>query len=481
MARTVVGLFDEAADARRAVQELEASGFGAGEISVLAHDAARADAGTVDAGDRAAGAAGGAVKGAAGGALWGGATGLLAGLAALMIPGIGPVLAVGPLTAALTGAAIGAAGGGILGGLTGLGVPREHAELYAEALRRGGTLVTVQADEAQAQRAIEILDRHGAVDIEQRGASWRQSGYAGYSESAPPYTAAQITRERESYRSATASSTTVVPGTTSREGETVIPVVEEELTVGKRAVERGGARVRTYVTEQPVEEAVRLREEHVTVERHAVDRPASTADLDTFREGSIELTERAEEAVVSKQARVVEEVVIGKEATERVETVRDTVRRTEVDVEEIAPGRTAGASDFSAYESDFRGDFPRRFASSSGATYEEYQPAYRYGHELAGNSRYAGRDWANIAPEVRRDWEARHAGSAWERFQDSVRFAWDRARGTASAAASGNRVPGVQTGGRAADGTPDTRGLTEKATDAVTGDRIDDKTGKPVR
>lgn len=114
-----------------------------------------------------------------------------------------------------------------------------------------------------------------------------------------------------------------------------IPIVEERLAVGKRAVEGGSVRVRTNVEERPVSEQVTLREEHVHVERNPVNRAVSQGDLQAFQEGEITLTEHAEVAVVAKEARVVEEVVIGKEATERVETVTDTVRRTDVEVEEI--------------------------------------------------------------------------------------------------------------------------------------------------
>jgi uncharacterized protein (TIGR02271 family) len=123
-----------------------------------------------------------------------------------------------------------------------------------------------------------------------------------------------------------------------REGEARLPVVEEEVRIGKRQVERGGVRVRTEVSEKPVEEQVSLREEHVRVERRPVDRPATQADLNqALSEKNLEVTERAEEAVVQKHARVVEEVVVGKEQTERTETVRDTARRTDVEVEKVDP------------------------------------------------------------------------------------------------------------------------------------------------
>ncbi len=117
-------------------------------------------------------------------------------------------------------------------------------------------------------------------------------------------------------------------------GDVAIPIVEEELSVGKRTVDAGGVRVYRRVVEIPVEESVNLREEHVNVDRRFVDRPATDADL-AFGDRTIELTETAEEAVVGKSARVVEEVVVGKSATEHTETISDTVRRTEVDVEEV--------------------------------------------------------------------------------------------------------------------------------------------------
>ena len=114
-----------------------------------------------------------------------------------------------------------------------------------------------------------------------------------------------------------------------------IPVVKEDLKVGKRDVERGGARIRSRIIERPVEENIRLREEHVVVNRRPVDREISDADLKNFRPGEMELTEHAEVPIVGKQARVVEEVEVGKNVTERQETVRDTVRSTDVDVEQI--------------------------------------------------------------------------------------------------------------------------------------------------
>ncbi len=114
-----------------------------------------------------------------------------------------------------------------------------------------------------------------------------------------------------------------------------IPVIEEELQVGKETVQTGGARITGNIVERPVEESINLREEHVTVNRNQVDRPVSEADLAHLREREVELTENAEVPVVSKEARVVEEINISKEVSEREETIRDTVRSTQVDIEDV--------------------------------------------------------------------------------------------------------------------------------------------------
>ena len=122
-------------------------------------------------------------------------------------------------------------------------------------------------------------------------------------------------------------------------GEVVLPVIEEEIRIGKREVDRVGARVTTRVVETPVQESVTLRNEQVHVERRPVDRPVRDGEIADFVEGTLEVHARSEEAVVHKQARVVEEVVISKGATEREETVRDTVKRTDVDVDKVGADR----------------------------------------------------------------------------------------------------------------------------------------------
>ena len=127
--------------------------------------------------------------------------------------------------------------------------------------------------------------------------------------------------------------------------------VEENLQVGKLTVQKGGVRVHQRMVETPVEEQVTLRDERASIERKAVDRPATEADLQTaFKDRDIDIRETAEEAVVAKTAKVVEEIQVGKQATERVETVRETLRRTEIDVENTDSMATGKKQAYAGFE-----------------------------------------------------------------------------------------------------------------------------------
>jgi hypothetical protein len=198
MTRTVVALFDNFQHASMAVNDLVDSGFSRQDISLMASDAEGEYGRYLDTDMRVeeeSGAAEGAGVGAGIGAVVGGLGGLLVGLGALTIPGIGPVLAAGPLAAALTGlagAGVGAVAGGVTGGLLGalvdLGVPEESAQYYAEGVRRGGTLVTVRTPDDMTDRAVDILNRHDPVDINQRATQWRDEGWTGFDPDADLYT-----------------------------------------------------------------------------------------------------------------------------------------------------------------------------------------------------------------------------------------------------------------------------------------------------
>lgn len=184
--RTITAMFDRYADASAAVGRLETAGIPHSDISIVSNDADERARHTDTTGhtkhpDAATGAGTGATLGTA----LGGGVGLLAGLGLLAIPGLGPVVAAGWLASTLLGAGIGAAAGGAVGALTGAGVDEAHAHSYAEGIRRGGTLVTVRADENHAETAREILDDDGTVDMAEREESWRKEGWTGrYTEDA---------------------------------------------------------------------------------------------------------------------------------------------------------------------------------------------------------------------------------------------------------------------------------------------------------
>ena len=231
------------------------------------------------------------------------------------------------------------------------------ASNYTNAAYDADAILTVQADSAErAEEARDILDRNGALDVDENNTAYGAT-YGSETDLRENYSGAGLTSETTGTMDTSATMNTT--GTTGRadynttdydettrheanlrtdtdiENREVIPVVEENLEVGKRAVERGGARIRSRVIEKPVEANVRLREEHVVVNRRPVNRAVTDADMNNLQEGDIEITERAEVPVVNKQARVVEEIEVGKTVEEHNETVRDTVRRTDVDVQEI--------------------------------------------------------------------------------------------------------------------------------------------------
>jgi Domain of unknown function (DUF2382) len=147
-----------------------------------------------------------------------------------------------------------------------------------------------------------------------------------------------------------------------------------------------------------------------------------------FKEGTIEVTETDEEPVVSKRTHVVEEVVVSKDEEERTETVRDAVRRTEVEVEPLSSKQTTmDDRGFETYDVDFRSDYETSLASR-GHAYDRWVPAYHYGYDLAHDRRYAGSDWTVIEPEAQRHWEERHQGT-WAEFKNTIHYAWDKVRG----------------------------------------------------
>lgn len=204
--------------------------------------------------------------------------------------------------------------------------PEEDRYAYAEGLTRGGYLVTVSNLSAgQYDTALDILDDEGAVDLDQRESEWRNEGWTGYDRAAAGTTTAAY--DRDTLRAAS------LEGDLNNDGK--IDVVEERMLVSKREADAGRVRVRSYVREVPVEQDIELRSERVSIERRPVDRPATGAE---FGDRTIEAREYVETPVVTKDARVVEEINLNKDIDSRTETVRDTVRKTEVEIEDERTG-----------------------------------------------------------------------------------------------------------------------------------------------
>ena len=204
---------------------------------------------------------------------------------------------------------------GFMDKLSNMFMPDEDRHAYAEGINRGGYVLSVDVPESEHQRVVELLDTDHSVDLDERSGSWRGEGWSGRNE-------AMDTSARQPAASDTAT-----------DGES-IQVAEEQLKVGKRDVSHGRVKVRSYTVSEDVSADVTLESTHADIDRHKVDRTLTGADADkVFQDKEVVVEESAEEAVVSKEAHVVEEIDVHQDVERHTETVTDTVRRTEVDVD----------------------------------------------------------------------------------------------------------------------------------------------------
>ena len=310
----VTGLFKDKTSAECAYNALSERGYDKDGADVMMSDQTRdkyysgANAEDTELGSKA-------LEGSGTGAAIGGTLGaIIAGIAAIgtsvLLPGLGLIVA-GPLAAALVGAGAGGLAGGLVGALIGAGIPEEHAAAYEEGVKSGGIVIRATPRTAEDAEFIESKFKScGGTQI--------------YSNAA-----------QQTTTTARAATMDTTQKRDSNTGEVTIPVIEEELAVGKRTIDSGDVEVKTTVTERPVTEKVNLREENGTVDRRPVDRAVTDKDMTAVKGGNFTVTEKAEKAVVGKTAHVVEEVVVGKDVTERTETISDTVKRTDVDVQDL--------------------------------------------------------------------------------------------------------------------------------------------------
>jgi uncharacterized protein (TIGR02271 family) len=202
------------------------------------------------------------------------------------------------------------------------GEPDHDTAVYDRSIESGSTVVTVRVPADHFDRVSAILEKHDPIDLDER---------------ASQYGSAETSTTRTTTAPAVGARGTA---TTTADGGTTLQLAEESLSIGKRAVSGGTTRIRRYVVETPVEERVTLHTEKVTLDRRPVSGAQAVGNAD-FTDKTIEMTETSEEAVVSKTARVTEEVSLRKEASDRVETVKDTVRRDEVEIEQVPGGQTS--------------------------------------------------------------------------------------------------------------------------------------------
>jgi len=527
MAKTVVGLFDTLNEAQSVVQQLIDAGFDRNEISILANDA-RGEFTRANAVGETSSTAEGAGAGAVGGGVLGGVLGLLVGIGALAIPGIGPVLAAGPLAAALgtagastlVGAGIGAAAGGVIGALVGAGIPEEDASFYAEGVRRGGTLVMVKTADDTSQRAYDLMRSAGAVDIDKRSGDLRSTGWTGFNPDSGTYTgdnawersskvgtaggavagaatgaaigavggpvgmaiggaagavtgagigaagdaAAETAAESNDDTTRTTNySTSGTSSTGSNYGSNTTSTdssYDADSAAASSNYGTGSASTtNTYgtgstlasdtnsdssfydsstagATTTPGRNTSLQNDQPIAARQGQVDYDASTstAGSTTDRTYGNDLGSKWEESskvgtaggAVAGAATGAAIGAVGGPVGMAVGGVAGAVTGAGVGAVGDAAGEAAEDS-FRGYDEDFRTHY-QSYGTNSGYTYDQYSPIYRYGYNLANDAAYRDREWDDIETDARTRWEERNPGT-WDRFKDSVRYAWDKARG----------------------------------------------------
>jgi len=218
---------------------------------------------------------------------------------------------------------------------------KDERDRYTRVAKNGCVVTVHTQSPGEANRASKLLDEYGAVDVDEKDCEYRMENSNTVTDNnysnRPERNMNEVTEKGIAYNTQANRQTddTYFNDTNKNKETRKIPVVEENLEVGKKVVETGGVRLRSRIIEKPVEETIRLREEHVNVERNKVNRNATDADFDNFKDETIEVREHGEVPVINKNAKVVEEVSVNKTVGQREETVRDNVRRKEVDVENV--------------------------------------------------------------------------------------------------------------------------------------------------
>jgi uncharacterized protein (TIGR02271 family) len=291
-------------------------------------------------------------------------------------------------------------------------VPQPDLDIYLTGVHEGGTIITANVGDSAVERAASILGSFHMVNIADRAGALAKKALA------PRATVAAAA----SAVGTAASPPKEVALTDAARNDNVLEVIEEDLVVGKEQVERGRMRIYNVVTEREVAQSVTLKDETVRVQRRPINRSVEI-DHDLFKPRSFEMVEMDEIAQVKKTARVVEEVTLGKEVTDKIQTIKETLRRQDVQVEEIPAVRP-----FDSYDSDFRSFYTKQLANS-GVSYESLTPAFRFGHGLATREPFRSSPWSAVEADARGIWEEKNPGT-WDQNKAVVRYAWEAVRHT---------------------------------------------------
>ena len=332
MRRTIFALYDDVLAAQRVAAALERDGYDPAGVSILAPDPRGRF--TRPTGPNAR------------------------GFAPLAITGLGAAAVAGPLTGVLGGAG---ATSDLIESLRRVGFAEPDARHYFESLRKGRALIAVASPPDRVENAVEVMRRLGARAVDDTAFD-SGSGVCGRGAAARSPATDVETRVEEPPRESVVE-------------QVKVPVVEEQLEVGKRQVSRGGVRINSQIVEEPIEHRITLREERLVVDRRPVYRDATDADLADFKEGTIEIHETVEEPVITKRRRVVEEIVIGRETRERLETISDTVRRTQVRVEQMESEDHRALDEGPAYRYGRRSPATSGIAARRGRTWSRTRDA----------------------------------------------------------------------------------------------------------
>ena len=284
--------------------------------------------------------------------------------------------------------------------LLGLGIPEADARFFSQGISQGNELIAVDAEKSDLA-AISAYLQKGTSNL--KNAPTKKNA---------PAKAPARTQDRAALK--------------EQNGET-FEVIEEDLKVGKRVVETGGVRVEKEVSTERVHEEVQLRKEEVFVDRKPVNRPASTTDLkDGFEPKSFELRERAEEVVVEKQARVVEEVTVGKKSRVETANIDETLRHVDIKITQIDTHDNE-ALRYDAFRPMYMKHYKENFSTQGDE--KSYERAYRYGHAWALDKRTRDYQFNQLEGRMQQDWSKTNKDQGpWENFKDAVEHAWNSVR-----------------------------------------------------